>query len=67
MHVVVDGDLGAVAAAIDDDGQIVATASSHIEHGVYVAVDEATVSEATGGLLPAELWERAQCPCEDEQ
>ena len=58
-RVFVDPDFGAIAAAIDDDGLIVATASSHIERGVYIAVDEAAYFAASGELLPASKWEQA--------
>jgi hypothetical protein len=59
LRVYFDEDFGAVAAAIDDNGEIVATAASHVENGVYVAVDETQVYEATGELLPLPLWDKA--------
>lgn len=59
LTAVFDEEFGAVGAAIDDDGQVVATAASHVEDGVYVAVDESSVFAATGQLLPLPpaLWD----------
>ena len=57
MVVLTDDEFGAVAAAMDENGQIIATASSGIDRGVYTVMDEAQVWEATGQLLPAPLWD----------
>lgn len=55
-----DEDFGVVAAAVNEDGEIVATASASHADGVYMAVDEAAFYEATGELLPADLWDEAR-------
>jgi len=57
-----DPALGTIAAAYDEDGQIIATAADSMRDGVYTAVDEAAYFEATGQLLPAELWDEAGKP-----
>lgn len=54
-----DPDLGTIAAAYDEDGEIVATAADSMKDGVYVASDESSYYEATGQLLPVELWDQA--------
>lgn len=63
----VDPDLGAIAVARDECGAIVASASSGIENGVYVAVDEASFYEATGQLLPMQAWESAILDAPEER
>lgn len=62
MHLVVvsDDEFGSVAAAIDSEGRIIATAADSIRDGTYIAVDEANLYMATGQLLPAAMWERAK-------
>lgn len=62
MRVVTSDEFGTIAAAVDDDGQIVATAADSIRDGVYVAVDEAGLYEATGQLIPSHIWDRAKRP-----
>lgn len=55
-----DEDMGCIAAALDDDGQIVATASDSVRDGVYTAVDEGSFYAVTGELLPPHVWDRAR-------
>lgn len=55
----VDPDFGAIAVARGENGEVIASASSGIENGVYIAVDEASLYEATGQLLPMQAWEQA--------
>lgn len=55
-----DSELGVIAAAIDSEGEIVATAAAQHKDGVYTASDEAGFFEATGQLLPVDLWETGQ-------
>ena len=62
IEVVYDPDLGAVAAAYDDDGTLVATAADYRDSGTYVAIDEAGFFAATGQLLPDEMWSSALEP-----
>jgi hypothetical protein len=62
----VDPDLGAIAVAIDERGRVVASASSGIEAGAYIAVDEAAFYQATGQLLPMQAWEAALLDEPDE-
>lgn len=61
-----DDALGTVAAAYDEDGNLVATAADHrLDDGTYIAIDEAQYWEATGELLPwipAEKWDEAAPP-----
>lgn len=60
MRIVTSDEFGSIAAAVDEDGQIVATCSDGIRDGVYAAVDEAQVWALTGELLPAPLWDRCK-------
>lgn len=55
----VDPDFGAIAVALDEQGSVVASASSGIDNGVYVAIDEASFYAETGHLLPMQAWESA--------
>lgn len=55
----VDPDFGAISVARDESGTIIATASSGIQNGVYMAVDEGAYFHATGQLLPMQAWEAA--------
>ena len=65
LVVVSDGMFGAVAAAVDEGGQIIATSSAGIENGVYQAIDEAETFRLTGELLPAPLWDAATVPAHE--
>lgn len=60
MRVLMDDEFGTIAAAVDDDGLIVATAADSIRDGVYMAVDEGNLYAATGQLLPSAVWDRAR-------
>lgn len=67
MRTFYDPEFGAIAAAEDDDGNILATSASRVKNGVYIALDEAAVFEATGDLppLPPGMWDA--CSDNEEQ
>lgn len=52
MRLVYDGDMGVVAAAIDEHGEIATTAVACRREGMYIAIDESALYAATGELLP---------------
>jgi hypothetical protein len=58
MVILTDPEWGTVAAAIDADGIIVATAADSFRDGAHVVIDEVGVYEATGELMPIppRLW-----------
>lgn len=62
----VDPDLGAVSVAYDAEGSVIASASSGIADGVYIAVDESLFFAASGHLLPMQAWEEALLEEDDD-
>lgn len=59
---VIDEQLGVIAAAVDDEGNIVATSAAMTTSEGVVILDESSTYEATGELLPPNLWDA----CEDD-
>lgn len=54
-----DPDFGTIAAAYNEDGEIVATATDTLNNGVRIIMDEAAIFEFTGRLLPPTLGQIA--------
>jgi hypothetical protein len=53
VHIsIVEGDDGCVAAVLDEDGEIVATAADSWSDGAYMIIDEVAFWDASGQLLP---------------